>query len=61
MEHLATYETPGLAASFPFAALSALSVRRYDGGAVALGSLLSPSSAPPAGARTLLVLGRNLL
>lgn len=57
MEHLAAYETPGLAASFPFAALSALSVRRSDGGAVALGSLLS--SAP--GSRTLLLLGRNLL
>ncbi len=57
MEHLAAYETPGLAASFPFAALSALSVRRSDGGAVALGSLLS--STP--GSKTLLLLGRNLL
>ena len=55
MEHLAANETPGLAASVPCAALSALTVRRSDGGAVALGSLLS--STP----KSLLLLGRNLL
>jgi hypothetical protein len=56
---LPAYETPSFASSFAASSLSAVVVRRGDGSAVPLSSLLSPG--PSESRRTLLLLGRNLL